>query len=539
MNIRTSIRRLSQLFIVLFVALSGGLVYWQVVVAQQVTANVHNGRHCLTDNAPVRGNIYDRNGVLLAYSTREPGLCGYLRHYNDPSLAGLIGYYVSPLYGATGIEAQYNNYLTGQVGATALGNTVNSLLHRPPVGDNIYLTIDERIQKIAARDFDTPENIDNQNIFPTDRGSIIVTDPHTGEILAMVSRPTFDPNKLVSTLAHGDSSYYDQLVKDPEQPLLERPIQATYVPGSTYKTMTLIAGLDSGHTTLNQGFDQQHALGPINYNGQNIGPVGNNIANYTIRYPVTTEYGYTHSDNIIFAQIGVNTGFNTWMDYNKRFYVGQPIPFDLPVTPSTVLKPGQSTLADNELAADSFGQGFDAITPLEMSLIDDAVANDGQLMRPMVVSKVVDPNKTPIRTFDPQTLGTPMSSQTATQVRQAMFGVVRCGSGSIISQLFTSNAAIVGKTGTGQVSNSGVPPAQAWMITQAPYSITNPSQLPALTIVGMKENGGEGGSVIGPIAAAIYHDIFSQNLVQAQLPPAPDANYCCTEQLLQIGCAVP
>ncbi|HLI91415.1 MAG TPA: penicillin-binding protein 2 [Ktedonobacteraceae bacterium] len=535
MNIRTSIRRLSQLFIVLFVALSGGLVYWQVVVAQQVTANVHNGRRCLTDNAPVRGRIYDRNGVLLAYSTPEPGICGYLRHYTDPSLAGLIGYYISPLYGSTGIEAQYNDYLTGQVGATALGNTVNGLLHRPPVGDDIYLTIDERIQKIAARDFDTPIPIDHVNTFPTDRGSLIVSDPHTGEILAMVSRPSFDPNKLVSTLAHGDSSYYNKLVKDPQQPLLERPIQATYVPGSTYKTMTLIAGLDSGHTTLDQAFDRQHALGPITYNGQNIGPEGNNIAGYTIRFPVTTEYGYTHSDNIIFAQIGVNTGFNTWMDYNKRFFVGQQIPFDLPVTPSNVLKNGQP-LADNELAADSFGQGFDAVTPLQMTLIDNAVANDGQLMRPMLISKIVDPDKNPIKTFDPQSLATPMSSQTAAEVRQAMFGVVRCGSGSIISQLFTSNAAIIGKTGTGQVSNSGVPPAQAWMITQAPYSITNPSQLPALTIVGMKENGGEGGAVIGPISAAIYHDVFSQNLVKVQTPPAPDPNYCCTAHLLQIGC---
>src|SRR5438128_5497851 len=108
MNISASIRKLTQLFIILFIALTGGLVYWQVVVAQQVTSNIHNGRHCLTDSAPVRGRIFDRNGVLLVESKPSTtGLCGYQRHYylkNYPSLAGLIGYYISPTFGSSGIE---------------------------------------------------------------------------------------------------------------------------------------------------------------------------------------------------------------------------------------------------------------------------------------------------------------------------------------------------------------------------------------------------------------------------------------------------
>ncbi|HZR39199.1 MAG TPA: penicillin-binding protein 2 [Ktedonobacteraceae bacterium] len=535
MNINMNIRKLTQLFIVLFVALSGGLVYWQVVVAQQVTGNIHNSRHCLLDNAPVRGRIFDRNGVLLAESitSTNNSSCGYTRRYHDPSLAGLIGYYVSG-YAPTGIEAQYNAYLTGQVGATALGNIVNQTLHRPPVGDDIYLTIDERIQKLADQHFDDAIPIDNLNTYRSDRGSVIITNPHTGEILAMVSRPTFDPNKMVQTLSAGDLSYYNQLAADrTEQPLLERPIQAVYPPGSTYKTVTLLAGLDSGKTTLDQQFDQQHALGPIVYNGQKIGPDGNNIEGYTKHFPVTTEYGFVHSDNIIYAQIGVNTGFDTWMEYNKRFYVGQKIPFDLNVTPSHVLPAGADTLVDNELAADSFGQGFDAVTPMQMSLFDDAVANDGQLERPMLVSRITDNNKTPIQTYGPQSLGNPVSSQTATQVRQAMFGVVRCGSGSIVTALFNSQRGIIGKTGTAQVSNNMSIAADAWMITQAPYSVTNPGQLPALTIVAMRENGGEGGADVGPMIAHMYNDIFAQNLVQAQQAPAPDGNYCFTTGLLQ------
>ncbi|HEV2655725.1 MAG TPA: penicillin-binding transpeptidase domain-containing protein, partial [Ktedonobacteraceae bacterium] len=224
-----------------------------------------------------------------------------------------------------------------------------------------------------------------------------------------------------------------------------------------------------------------------------------------------------------------------WLDYNKRLYVGQQIPFDLPVKPSAVLPDGQDTLADNQLAANAFGQGTVLVTPLQMSLIDDVVANDGQLMRPMLVMQATDRNKNPVQTFSAQALGDQpqVSNQTATQVRQAMYGVVRCGSGSIINQLFTSNDGIIGKTGTAELGNNQ--PAHAWMITQAPYNINDPTQLPKLTIVAMKENGGEGGSTIGPMVAAMYNDIFT-NVMKVQLPPPPDVNYCCNAKLLQIGC---
>ena len=353
MNVSASIRKLTQLFIVLFIALSGGLVYWQVVVAQEVTTNIHNSRHCLPDNAPIRGRIFDRNGVLLADSRPSSTICGYQRHYylNDyPSLAGLIGYYISPLYSSSGIEHQYDNYLSGRIGLTALNNTVNQTLHRPPVGDDIYLTIDVRMQRLVDYYFDAAAVApDGHNVFQTNRGSVIVSDPHTGEILAMLSRPTFDSNRI----AAGDLNYFKSLEQDPEHPLMERPIQATYIPGSTYKTMTLLAGLDSGssHTSDpfyndNHGqavhFDPNHpqAIGPVIIGSGDqtevfgLNGVGNNIEPYTTNFPVSLTYGYVHSDNIIFAQVGAKTGVNTWLDYNKRFYVGQQIPFDLPVTPS-------------------------------------------------------------------------------------------------------------------------------------------------------------------------------------------------------------
>lgn len=551
MNINTNIRQLTNVFILLFLALSGVLVYWQVVVPQQVTANNHNSRTRLPDKTPVRGNIFDRNGVLLAYSkadTNAPG--GYTRVYTDSSLAALLGYYVYGLvapndYTLTGIEKQYDGVLSGGTGSTELGNTVNSILHRPPVGNDVYLTIDERIQQIANGHFDDA----TAGTQGSNRGSIVVTDPHTGEVLAMVTRPSFDVNKMVQTLQNHDFSYYNQLIADKDNPLLERPLQGLYPPGSTYKTVTLLAGLDSGKTTLNQQFDQKQALGPIQINGQKIGPEGNNIgppdANYTFHYPVTTEYGFTHSDNIIFAQIGVETGLTTWLDYNKRLYVGQQIPFDLPVTVSQVLPHGQDTMADNELAADSFGQGTDFVTPFQMSLIDNAVANNGQLMHPRLVHQVTEHQTVTdtqqkyqgnvVQTFDPQTLGDPViSQQTALQVRQAMYGVTRCGSGLLVAPLVGSRTSIIAKTGTAQIGGAGTFP-HGWMITSAPYTVNNPGQLPALTIVAMKENDGHGADAVGPMIAHTYEDVFSQlkEYSQVQLPPLAGLEYCHSTGLLQ------
>jgi penicillin-binding protein A len=584
-NISTSIRRLTYLFIILFVALSAGLVYWQVVAAQQVTLNTYStfSRRCSSDNAPLRGSIYDRNHVLLAYSkpSNNPTLCGYQRVYTKDaqSLEGVIGYYISPLFGSTGIENQFDRYLNGQVGSTGLNNTIKKILHLPPVGDDIYLTIDVRIQKIVNQSFDISAPIDNNAVFQTDRGSVIVSDPHTGEILAMLSRPGYDANCVVScTLdqlrkdfaAKGYDAttidpncekqftcnliYFNQLERDPKQPLLERPIDSCYVPGSTYKTMTLLAGLDSGSSTLDDkfynfnGFDSPQypqALGPVwigdGFDKEKFGPVGNNISGYTFTYPVDLRYGYAHSDNIIFAQVGAKAGVNTWLKYNRELYVEKQIPFDLPVHVSTVTPqqhlcplnaPAETTTSLKQVAENAFGQGVDFVTPMQMSLIDNVIANNGHLMRPTLIYKIEDPNKTALQSFIPQELGTPISDTTAAQVRDAMYGVVQCGSGSLsLVQLTGSPWSVIGKTGTAQVDNTGKTPAQSWFITQAPY-VFQSGQIPRITIVAMKEHGGEGAYANGPMLRAIYDTIFPQ-VINVQQPPPPDPNFCLNTGLFQ------
>jgi cell division protein FtsI/penicillin-binding protein 2 len=632
-NISGSIRRLTNIFLILFVVLSAGLVYWQVVAAQQVTSNPYltYTRQCTSEAAPIRGNIYDSQGVLLAYSVKSniPGLCGYKRVYTPAAqgLEGLIGYYISPQFTSTGVESQFNDYLTGKTGLTGLDNTVNNILHVPPHGDDIYLTIDSRIEHILVQNFTIEAPIDNAQTYKTDRGSVIVSNPKTGEILGILSEPGYDANCVVNcslALLRQDmlAKGYDQTIgctapcsmnqfqaaldgpqaqnilqgqgvtlgsgralgsncednnacnliylallnSDPKQPTIFRPTQDCYPPGSTYKTVTLMAALDSGTMNLDSPFYQndpthpypqyQQAEGPITVRGVNndteqFTPQESNILGYTHRFPVNLAYGYSHSDNVIFAETGVNAGADTWMKYNHALYIDQKIPFDLPVKVSTVTPQPQANLcsynAQNDtalnvptLAENSFGQGRDFVTPLQMMLVNNVAANDGQLMRPTIIQKIVDPkNQTTLQSFTPQMLRQVISAQSAQGVRDAMYGVNECGSGLLslarLSFQYTP-WSVVGKTGTAQVSKANPNDnigGDSWFITQAPY-LYHSNEIPAITITAMKENGGEGAYANGPMLNADYNQIFT-NVIKIPTPPPPPGgiNFCYNTGLLQ------
>jgi penicillin-binding protein A len=176
----------------------------------------------------------------------------------------------------------------------------------------------------------------------------------------------------------------------------------------------------------------------------------------------------------------------------------------------------------------------DFVTPIQMSLINNVAANNGHLMRPTLISKILDPSGSVIRSFNPTELGAPVSEQTATQVRDAMYGVVECGSGSLARVQLSypySPWSVIGKTGTAQVDNTGKTPATAWFITQAPY-LYQSGQIPPFTITAVKERGGEGAYANGPMLRDIYQTILGQ-LYKQPTPTPPDQNFCFTTGLLQ------
>src|SRR5579885_3635090 len=621
MMVNRSIGRLTNVFLALFLLLSGGIVYWQVFDAQALTTSTYNPRRCDVGNQPVRGSIYDRNGVLLAYSQQDPNApCNYRRYYCFPSLSPIIGYF-SYIYGETGLEETYDDYLTGQTGAgtSAINNFWDQTLHRPVYGSDIYLTIDWRVQNLIDKEYDisydepggtfpsdpihhvatgnvgpapnepTPakcdQNLANQmyNQPPegtpdSHAGAIIVEDPHTGEILGMLSRPYFNANEIgdytpcrlyTDTAAYDakyandpvcpgaqtdppkgaaadknelstiGNAYFQQLSHDQQYaPLLTRPTQGQYVPGSTFKTVTLTAGLDSGKYHLTDQFGGNNCL------AQNSEARSYTVNSHTFqdqdllgynplpKCPIDLEHGYIYSDNIIYARVGVGVGADTWLNYVQRYGIvdqgsKQAIPFDLPVTPSTVQFQGDNGVQtdDVDLAAAAFGQGTLLVTPLTMALVASTAANNGTAMQPDLLYKVVphgvNPNDTNnIVTYSPKQYGNGpiMSQSTAQGILQSMRGVVTQGSAGLI---FGNQDNVGGKTGTGQTDNAD---PQSWFISTAP---DGPGQTPKLVVIVTKEKGDEG-LFQAPIADCIYlnlPDYLGLSSSQTPLPNVRDGTF--------------
>src|SRR6185437_1293782 len=269
MQVEIPYRRVLAVFMVLFIAISADLVFLQATPeAEALTTSAYNPRHCVQDETPQRGRILDRNGTVLAYSVPDPGSpCGWRRHYTDSTLAPLIGYFDPNGFGVTGLEAAYDDVLSGDTTksvAPGIRNGLQHILdqaeHVKSYGSDVYLTIDERIQTKAVALYGADLLQHGTNEPP---GSILVEDPHTGEMLAYVSYPGYNNDELVDHSDVGDGSgltvgqkYWNQLLQDPNKPLINRPVADVLPPGSAFKTMTLIAALDSGQFTAQSTFTQ-------------------------------------------------------------------------------------------------------------------------------------------------------------------------------------------------------------------------------------------------------------------------------------------
>jgi peptidoglycan glycosyltransferase len=466
-----NIRRLGTAFLIIFILITADLVYWQIIDAGALSARSDNPRNQIFAAQVRRGRIYDRNGVLLAGRWIDAN--GFVhRTYVDSSLAQVIGY-DSDIYGKTGIEASYDSYLSGKSPGTDWTEVINRWLHRPVTGDDVMLTIDERIQRAVAA------------ALPNTPSAAVVADPRTGEILAMVSKPYFDPNALTGSKAR---AYWASLLADPEHPLINRVTGGLYAPGSTFKIVTLSAALDSGVASLSTPFKGAAATGPVVIDGH-IFASGNNLPPGVTS--VDLLHAFMYSDNIVFAQVGVKIGASRFLDYAHRFGVGQPIPFDIPVSISHVRNPGER-FDQVALASSAFGQAYDHVTPLQMLLITEGIADQGRIPEPILVKQITAPDGSIVTRNTPSTLATPIRSTTAAQVTTAMTDVVTAGSGF---ETQIPGVAVAGKTGTAETGDGLAP--HAWFVCFAP------ADHPRVAVAVIVEHGGEGAFVAAPIARQI------------------------------------
>ena len=456
--LNTNLRRIFYVIVAGFMALIGTLSYWQVFAREAIAESPQNSLQTIRNQESPRGLILARDGeTVLASSERQQDENGYAytRVYpQGESFANIVGYY-SIRFGKAGIEAILDEHLSGSNDPRTLRELVNRSTGGPQAGNNVELTLDAELQKIAY------EGLSQTS---TGRGSLVALDPETGEVLALASSPSYDPNRI------GEGDYFQQLQQNDSFPLINRATQSLYAPGSTFKVITAAAGLQAGLTPSSEFFDSGEYQTPgytvTNYKGESFGEVSFTEA-------------LVYSINAVFAEIGVEVvGAQSLADMAQEFGFGDSYEdFLLPVDASD-LGPPASQWAQSETALASFGQGAVVSNAFEMALVAATIANDGQTMQPRILQEIRSPAGVLLESTSAEARRQVLSGQHARELQGMMRAVVSEGN---LEQAKIEGVEVAGKTGTAEVGGGESP--HSWWISFAPVDD------PEIAVAAMVENG--------------------------------------------------
>jgi len=462
--VNAHVRRTFYLFAAGFVALVGMLAYWQVYARESLANNPENALQTQRAISTPRGLILAGDGeTVLARSVGHESGTVYERVYPQGEIfSNVVGYW-STRYGATGIEIGENSVLSGTAEPATLDELINQISGGPQPGNNVVLTLDPELQRVAYEGLATSV---------TGRGAVVAVNPQNGEILAMVSSPSYDPNNIDET--------FPELQRDPDSPLINRATQSLYPPGSTFKVITAAAALEAGlspaKTFVDDGTYELPGYTVHNYKGKKYGRV-------------TFTQALVFSINAIFAKIGVEiVGAQALAQMAEDFGFGDSYEgFSLPVSASN-LGPPPSEWTPGTTAQTAFGQGQVSSNAFEMALVAAVVANDGEMMEPRIVREIRSPDGIILDRPTPSVRHQPLPASTARTLNGMMQRVVTEGELTVAE---VPGVKVAGKTGTAEAP-PGAP--HSWWITFAP------ADDPQIAVCAMVENGGEGDDAALPIA---------------------------------------
>jgi peptidoglycan glycosyltransferase len=456
-----------------------------VFQAEDVQGDPRNNREIVRDFSSPRGSIETADGVVVAESVESDDQFEFQRTYPTGDLfAHITGYFAFQL-GSTGVEREYNSELAGRGLDFDLQELGDLFVDRERVG-NVTLSLRADVQQVAKDQLEGRE------------GSVVAVDPRTGEIIAMWSFPSYDPNLLASHNFAEATAASEALNADPEKPTRSRSFSEREFPGSTFKVVTATAGVERGGVTAEEPVypvtDAYQAAGI----GTPIGNFGGGSCGGTL-FVILQD-----SCNTAFAQMGVENAQASGMTATaEAFGLNQDVPIDLPGAEQS--RWPTEIVTDNPpfLAQASIGQNEVQATPLQMALVAAAVANDGKVMRPHVMREIRDDQGDIIDSYDPATWTTPMSEDTSRLLREAMVSVVTDGTASRLDDGLPEGTVVGGKTGTAQLGTEP-PRSHAWIL-----GFAGPEGEPARVAVAVLVEGQEGaseqtgGRVAAPIAAAV------------------------------------
>jgi penicillin-binding protein A len=484
------IRTLSVFCLLLFAALLVNATYLQYVDAGSLNAHSDNRRVRDAEFARKRGAIV-AGDTSVAESRTTSDQYVYQRYYKQPrKYAQLTGFY-SYIYGRSGVESSENQILSGSDPRLFVNRVVDLVGNSQPKGGSVALTIDPKAQTAA---YDGLAAL-GENV----TGAVVALQPSTGKVLAMVSSPTYDPNKLASHQFGDVTKSWKKLNADKNKPLLNRGIQEVYPPGSTFKLVTSAAALSSGQytpSTIVKGGASldlpQTTTNLVNENGSNCG--GDRI---------TLTQALDVSCNVSYGSIGLKLGAAALRQQAEKFGFDQTYLNDLPgqVASRFPAKPDEP-----QTALSAIGQYDVAATPLQMAMVAAGIADGGTVMRPYVVDEIRAPDFSVLEKTDPEAYrSNAVSASVARQLTQMMVSVVDKGTGTTAQ---IPGIKVAGKTGTAQSSPER--PPYAWFVSFAPADDPKVAVAVLVEDAGVERNAISGSGLAAPIAKRVMEAVIGK-----------------------------
>lgn len=484
------IRRVAAGCLLLCLLLLANATYVQAFWADDLNQRSENRRVLLDEYSNPRGPILLADESTAAQSVRSEGEFEHLRQYaNGPLYAPATGYY-SYLYGRSAIERAQNPVLSGDDDRFSISRLIDLISGEESQGGLVKLTIDPAAQEAAwdaLGDF---------------KGAVVALDTETGAILAMVSKPSYDPNPLASHSVSEQNEAWQALHDDADKPGLNRAIAQNLPPGSVFKLVVAAAALESGEYEPDSQipgpaeFDVPQSSRTLpNHNGRACGPNDMTTLENALRISCNTAFGY----------LGDELGDDVVRDQAERFgFNSQPLTRD-EMNAATSVFPDNPDPALNVYAA--IGQGDVRSTPLQIAMVSAAIANDGVLMTPHLVAETRNPDLvTVLDGAEPEEESRAMSPETAQQLTAMMVDVVDNGTGGNVA---IDGIQVAGKTGTAQSAPER--PNYAWFTSFAPAD--NPKVAVGVVVeeaAGVNEGEIAGNRLAAPIARDVMEAVLNQ-----------------------------
>ncbi len=461
-KVNKQIRMVTWVFTGLFLGMIGYITHYSATHKQELINNSYNGRQQMLLAQNRRGSIYSADGEVLAMTVEdEDG--NEVRQYPYANLfSHVVGYSVN---GRMGVEAQANYYLINSNAPLSQKASMDISGEKYP-GDDVYTTLNVELQQVAS------------TALGVYRGAVIVTEPSTGRILAMVSKPDFDPGSIEDD--------WDELREDNESgTLLNRVTQGLYPPGSTFKIITALEYIRENKESYNSYSYQ--CTGALTRGEDRI-----QCYHGSVHGQVGFSRSFAKSCNTSFANMGLSFDREKFEDSLADLMFNGELPLNFLYNRSTVNV--NADTSDSDMIQTSIGQGTTAMTPMHLNMITCAIANKGVLMKPYVVDHVENSAGNIIKTFNSATYKKIITEEEASILTDLMTDVVNEGTATRLKGLSYTAAGKTGSAEYGTVKGD----SHAWFTGFAPV------EDPKICVTIIIEGAGAGGDYAVPIAKRIF-----------------------------------